>query len=783
MDEKMHVPHWDRQAAYFLPPITNYVNGPTGFVYNPGTALGEKYYNHFFVAEFRGTAARSPIHAFTLKPKGASFELDKTEEIVKGLLPTGLDFGADGALYFGDWIEGWGTKDAGRIWKLDVPDGENSKIRQETKAFIQADFKEKSLQDLGNLLAHQDMRVRQKAQFELVKRGNDGFNVLEKAVQNNENQLAKIHGLWGMAQMARQYDMKYASKLIPFVKNSDDEVAAQAAKMLGDIKYKEADGGQAVMALLKSPSLRVQMLATEALGRMEYIQAFEAIIEVLEKNNDEDKWLRHAGAIALSRMADAKILMSEAKNPSVAVRTAIVVALRRKNAPIIGELLKDKSEFIVTEAARAINDDFSIEHALDDLAHILNTTPFKNEALIRRAINANLRVGKAQNIQQLADYAKNKNAPAAMRAEALAALSTWGKPSVFDRVDGRYRGVITRDEAPAKAIIQPILSQLLQQKEVEMQVAAAQAAARLNLNAENKTLLSLVKTSAASEVRKASLEALKALKAGNLDEALEIALADKNPEVRSTALELLPSSSIAEAKMVALFENVLNDGTVKEKQAVLSGLSQLKSDAAAQALANMMNNLSAGNVEPAIQLDILEAIEQQANKKNLAALKAYQDAKPKDDELAAFSEALEGGNRWAGRSLFYEHEAAQCVRCHAVFEYGGNAGPGLAGVGSRLSKRELLAALITPSASYAKGYEVVTLEMNAGTSVSGIVLSETETELSIKIGKEDVQTISKSDVKTRISLPSSMPPMKSILTKREIRDLVAFLAKLEEKEL
>ena len=92
MDEKMSVPHWDGQAAYFLPPITNYVNGPTGMVYNPGTALSEKYYKHFFISEFRGTPAASPIHAFTLKPKGASFELDTTFEVAKGLLPTGLGF-------------------------------------------------------------------------------------------------------------------------------------------------------------------------------------------------------------------------------------------------------------------------------------------------------------------------------------------------------------------------------------------------------------------------------------------------------------------------------------------------------------------------------------------------------------------------------------------------------------------------------------------------------------------------------------------------------------------
>ena len=177
IDEKMHVPHWEGQAAYFLPPITNYVNGPTGMVYNPGTALNEKWYDHFFVAEFRGTPVNSPIHAFTLEPHGASYQLAETQEVVRGLLPTGIDFGPDGALYFGDWIDGWNTKAQGRIWKLDVPGKMNDPLRIEVKELLAADFNELSGKELGSLLGHQDMRVRQKAQFELSTRGESGFKI------------------------------------------------------------------------------------------------------------------------------------------------------------------------------------------------------------------------------------------------------------------------------------------------------------------------------------------------------------------------------------------------------------------------------------------------------------------------------------------------------------------------------------------------------------------------------------------------------------------------------
>ena len=113
MDERLFVPHWEGQAAYILPPIVNFHNGPTGFVYNPGTALGSAWTDKFFVVEFVGNAARSPIWSFSLTPAGASFDLDEDIMLARGILPTGIRFGPDGALYAADWIYGWGTKNFG----------------------------------------------------------------------------------------------------------------------------------------------------------------------------------------------------------------------------------------------------------------------------------------------------------------------------------------------------------------------------------------------------------------------------------------------------------------------------------------------------------------------------------------------------------------------------------------------------------------------------------------------------------------------------------------------
>lgn len=779
MDEKLNIPRWEGQAAYITPPIMNYVNGPTGMIYNPGTALGEQWANHFFIAEFRGNPANSPLHAFTLKPKGASFEMEDTKEIVNGVLPTGLDWGPDGALYFADWIDGWGVKNEGRIWKLDVPNALKHPLREQTKTLIQSDFTKKSMTELSELLQYADMRIRRKAQFQLVKNGEEGYQALLAAANQKEHQLARIHGLWGMSQFARQ-EAKYGADFVPFLTDNDPEIQAQAAKMIGDVKYKGA--GDQLVTLTKNPSLRVQFFAAEALGRTADEKGVQPIINLLAANNDEDAWLRHAGVLALARIGKNEPIIALKSNPNRALRIAAVVALRRMKDPAVAEFLKDADEFIVTEAARAINDDYSIEPALPALAMILKENRFTSEPLLRRAINANLRVGKAENIDLLAKYANRKSAPEAMRAEALAALSGWAKPSVLDRVDGRYRGPIERDGAPALAAISPSLNTLLNEKNEAIQIAATKAASKLKVTAAGTTLFNLLKNAESGNVRTAALDALSNLNFERMSDAIEIALADDSKEVRSAALGMLAEADLPEESAVNLFTKILEKGTMEEKQATMTALGKLKSAGATKIIMQQVDKLIAGTAEPTIQLDILEAAENNGAAVLASKVAIYQKAKVADDPLVDYAETLAGGNIRRGQNIFYRNEAAQCVRCHAIWEWGGDAGPVLAGIGTKRTPKELLESIIEPSAAYSPGYGVATLTLKDGTTTAGIVMEENETELKLKIGKEDLQTIAKNQIDNREDVPSSMPGVKDILDKKQIRDLVAFLVSLKAEE-
>jgi putative heme-binding domain-containing protein len=232
-----------------------------------------------------------------------------------------------------------------------------------------------------------------------------------------------------------------------------------------------------------------------------------------------------------------------------------------------------------------------------------------------------------------------------------------------------------------------------------------------------------------------------------------------------------------------LFRKILTNGTFIEKQSVIQSLATLSNEPALIILNELADQLLTGELDPKIQLDLVEALEQQeGNEEIIGKLSTYQSKKDASDPIVAYRETLEGGHVNRGRNIFYRNQAAQCVRCHAVFEYGGNAGPGLAGVADRLTKEEMLISLVEPSAMYSPGYGVVILETKDGGNISGIVMKETDTSIELQIGKEDLKTIQKSEITSRENIPSSMPSMKEILTKREIRDVVAFLATLQEEE-
>src|SRR5207237_1508868 len=86
-------------------------------------------------------------------------------------------------------------------------------------------------------LARRGSRVRQEAELALVDQ--NAIVALNEVAYANENQLARLHAIWGLAQLARKSDSALGT-LASLLDDSDVEVRAQAAKVLGDARIPRA---------------------------------------------------------------------------------------------------------------------------------------------------------------------------------------------------------------------------------------------------------------------------------------------------------------------------------------------------------------------------------------------------------------------------------------------------------------------------------------------------------------------------------------------------------------
>lgn len=774
MDEKLAVPQWEGQAAYITPPLANYLDGPSGFLYNPGTALGAAWKDTFFVTLFPGRK----LAAFQLEASGASFRMTNDRLAFSGPMMTGLSWGPDGAIYVADWNSAaWDPHDKGKIWKLDVEDKDKHPQRLATQSLLREGMAKKSVTELAELLGHDDQRVRRDAQFALASRGE--AKILLATAQNHKSLLARVHAIWGIGQLGRK-DAKDVAPLLPLLKDPQAEVRAQAAKVIGDAAYQPAAAELA--ALLKDPEVRVCFHAAIALAKTGTPAQLPAITQMLEQKAVEDVYLRHAGITALAGVTEKNpaALAGLQEHKSTTVRLAAVVALRRLAAEQVIAFLDDFDPLVQAEAARAIHDDDSITAALPALAELLTTYSGADPVIVRRAISANLRLGGTESAQRLAGYAALTTAAEAMRKEALDSLITWLQPAPLDRVEGRYRPLAPRPASELQAALAKNAEALLNDASATIRQSTCELIKIAAFDKANQSLHRLAanqKENAA--VRAAALQTLAALKDPDLARATESALSSNEASLRNAALQLLARAGGASEKVIPLLEKVLEKGKPAEMQDAFATLGSIKSPAARKTLLSWMKKLPSNAVPEAARLDLLEAARAQNDAALTDAIAAYEKSKSPDHKLAAFRETLQGGNAAQGKKIALEHLAAQCTRCHKIGKEGAEVGPDLSKIGKRINREQLLEAIVLPNATIAKDYDVIMITLKDGKTLSGSVEKENATELHLRGADKSLTTLRIDQIKSRTVPQSMMPPMDALLNKRELRDVIEYMTTLK----
>jgi len=773
-DEGLWKPHFEGQAAYIVPPLANICDGPSGLAYNPGTALGGVHPSTFFICDFRGDASYSGIHTFTVKPKGSGFELDTFEKFLWGTLVTDCDFGPDGALWFSDWVEGWNKTGKGRMYRLE-PNVAHDEAA-DTRRMLAADWSKLPDAEVRSWLVSSDSRVRFLAQFELVARGKQ--QALARLVEDaTATRFARIHAIWGLMQAGFAEPGRLS--LVRACEDEDPMLRAQAVRALG--AHDAWKSLEAIRARLDDEHASVQrhaLVACVRAGTRFHPGMALPMVAILERAGEGDPALRSTAIHALASCATEEQILALARHESVHVRVGAVVALRRHRRASVARFLADSEPRVVVEAARAIYDE-QITEAMPELAKLLGRTELSDTALVRRAINANFRLGQPENAAALANFAALGEADELLRWEALERLSRWSVPPGRDAVTGEWWPLERRDGPVLAALAEQLAGKDIAKAPERISRAWIELVEASDCRSVGPILLQLANDAAVpKEVRAAAVRAAKQVASAELEPSLATLVGDSESAVRAAALRAI--AGVEPAKAFPLLEEAALHGSVEERRVAYSLFAQLE-DARVEALAaGELRRHAAGLVPREVALDLVELAETRKETSVVDSLAALRSLREIDAALAHFADSLYGGDKARGKEILRGKAETECLRCHRIeWGEGGQVGPDLVGVGQRLSRADLLASICDPNRRIAEGYQGTILFLESGRNVAGIVVREDRDTIVVRTPQDELVEVATSEVESRRPDLSAMPQdLSKHLTRREMRDLLEYLANL-----
>jgi putative heme-binding domain-containing protein len=253
------------------------------------------------------------------------------------------------------------------------------------------------------------------------------------------------------------------------------------------------------------------------------------------------------------------------------------------------------------------------------------------------------------------------------------------------------------------------------------------------------------------------------------------------PLVRLDAADALGKSHLDTAQLKALTAAV-SAGGVLEVPRLITAFEQASDEEVGQLLITALTQSAGGkSVGSEVLTATLASYPQSVRDAAEPLLAARrQDAEKQKARLDTLTELLAGGEIQRGRELFFGNKKAICATCHTVQGQGGQIGPDLSKIGAIRASRDLLEAVVFPSASFARGYEPFNIVTHDGQVTSGIIARETADAIHV-VNTARVETrIARSEIESlQQSTVSIMPEgMDNQLTQQEFADLLAFLRSL-----
>ena len=247
--------------------------------------------------------------------------------------------------------------------------------------------------------------------------------------------------------------------------------------------------------------------------------------------------------------------------------------------------------------------------------------------------------------------------------------------------------------------------------------------------------------------------------------------------VRSAAATVLARAPLAAAQQLALTDTLKAVGAL-EAPKILPAFERNPTEALGLRLvASLQMSVGLPGVRPGALKPLLAKYPRSVQQQGEALLALINvDAARQNAHVDALLAATKGGDVRRGQQVFSSEKTA-CVLCHNVGYRGGRLGPDLTNIGKIRSERELLEAIVLPSATFVRGYEPFVVTTKSGEIHTGIIRQDAADEVVIATGPESEQRVARRDIaQIQPGTLSPMPPgMDAVLTPQELGDLLAFL--------
>ncbi|MBA4150317.1 MAG: HEAT repeat domain-containing protein [Verrucomicrobia bacterium] len=748
---------------------------------------GHEFEENLFVANFN-------LHNVTrhvMKPHGATFRTQDETFLSSDnpdFHPTCLLEDADGTLLVID-TGGWYKLccPTSQLWKPDVI-GAIYRIRRtgastiEDPRGLKLDWAKSTPAELTKMLDDERPRVVTRAIHQLAARKTESIPALYEVLVKSKSEDARRNAVWALTQIDDPKARRAVYAAFPPTDNTaqrPDETVVQAALysigLWRDRNALEApEAFSATLAFSDALSGRnsaTARVAAEALGRIGD-KSFGArhLLRSYAWDNSDDRALEHSLIYALIELNDPESTAHGLTNAATQ-RGALIALDQMENGGLKPEQvtpfltstnakLKETASWIASrhpEWGPALAGFFR-----DRLAARSFTTAeqeelprsvadFTRDAAMQQVLADTLKEGSTEQAQLIALRAiaqsKLKEAPTSWTAEIIRILNAGDSALIPE-------SVLAAGASPSA------------------KVHAAQLASALSRVAANKTQSVEVRLNALATMPPGAV-----IEPQLFDFLRENMQPDKPVMTRSAAAGVLAKAKLNHEQLLKLADELKSIGPM-EAAKILPAFGKTTNEGVGLKLIATLKEaktLSSLRVEQLKPLFAKFPAPVQSQAESLLA-SLNMDAEKQVAHLDELLASLKDGDVRRGQAVFNSPQAA-CAACHAIGYAGGRLGPDLTKIGRIRNERDLLEAIVYPSASFVRSYESMVVVTHSGDDFSGVLKTDGTDEIVLATGPGSEVKIARKDLQEmRPGTLSVMPAgLDEQLSTQELADLIAFL--------